>query len=109
MGTASGPGSMDQLAAILRNAGFDVQVGQYALRIQGIARTFELADLGDPSPETRFMVDGSGYGVPVEQVARGCERLARCLREHNLAHDFLHVSDDDRQEVFGEYLFTPPD
>lgn len=43
--------------------------------------------------------------MPVCEVAACCERLAKCLREHGIAYEFLHVANDD--EVLCEYVFGP--
>ena len=105
LGNVFYPESKEELAEILSRDGFAVTIGQWALHLEGCARRFELGYVGNITPEAPFQVDGSGYGVPVSEVAECCERLAKCLREHGIAYEFLHVANDD--EVLCEYVFGP--
>lgn len=102
-GTVLYPDSKEQLAEILVRAGFAVTVGQWSLRLEGCARAFHLRHVGNITPEAPFDVEGDGHDVAVGEVAECCERLARCLREHRIGYDFLHVARGD--EVIGEYSY----
>ena len=85
--------SKEELAKILVGGGIDVSIGIWALRIPGFARTFEIACVGNITPEAPFEVDGDGYGVSVESVARDCERLSECLQRHGtVGQDGCHAS-----------------
>lgn len=97
--------SMEELAQELSDAGFTVTTGQWALHLTGCARRFEIAYVGNLSPEAPFQVTGDGYGLPVQAVAECCERLSACLRERGIGHDFLHAS--GRDEEIRAYQFAP--
>jgi len=99
-------GSKEELARILVGEGIDVNIGIWALRIPGFARTFEIAYVGNITPEAPFDVDGDGYGVSVESVARDCERLSECLKRHGIGFDFTHVAGDQQSDICS-YRFMP--
>lgn len=105
-GTVYYLGSKEDLAMVLSDAGIDVSVGAWALRLPTFGRAFELAYEGDLHPDAPFRVDGDGYDVPVENVARGCERLANCLQLHRIGFDFTHFSSDEEREI-RTYSFSP--
>lgn len=106
MGTVYYFGSMEDLAHILVAAGFAVQIGPWALRIDQFARRFELGFVGNLSPDAPFNVEGSGYDYPVEALAANCERLAKCLRRNRIGFNFTHFSAPEEEEL-GTYEFEP--
>lgn len=105
MGDLFYPESKEKLALILVEAGIEVTVGNWSVRLENFARTFSLRYVGNLTPESPFQVDGDGYGVPVEFVAACCDRLATCLREHRIGYDFFHATGE--QEVICEYQYSP--
>ena len=102
-GTVCFEGCRQQLAEVLAAAGIQVTIGHWALRVPGLARTFELAYVGNVTPDAPFEVDGNGYEVPIE---RGCEQLADSLRGHRIGFDFAHFTAE--QELIREYRFPRP-
>lgn len=105
-GTVYYRGPKEDLAEVLSNAGIDVSIGVWALRLPAFGRAFELAYEGNIHSNAPFRVEGDGYDVPVESVASDCERLARCLELHRVGFDFTHFSGDDEREI-RTYCFTP--
>ena len=99
-------GSKEELAQILAEAGFEVQLGHWAIRIDRIASNFELAYVGNLSPDEPFDVDGNGCDFSVEAFAASCARLAGCLQRNGIGFDFTHVSGDQEREL-GHYEFRP--
>ncbi len=104
-GTVFYPESKEELADLLVRSGFSVTIGQWALSLEDWARSFKLRYVGNLSPDEQFHVDGDGYGLPVDEIARACERLAKCLREHHIGYEFFHITNGD--EVIREYRFIP--
>lgn len=104
-GTVFYPESKEKFAQVLIGSGFAVTVGQWALRLDDCARNFEIGYVGNITPEAPFQVEGDGYGVSVDSVAKCCERLAKCLKESRIGYDFMHVTHQD--EVICEYQFAP--
>lgn len=98
--------SKEDLAKILARDGIDVDIGIWALRILGFARAFKIAYIGNITPDEPFEVDGDGYGISVESVARSCERLSRCLKRHDIGFDFTHFAGDQQTEICN-YRFMP--
>jgi hypothetical protein len=99
-------GGMEDLAQILVEAGFAVRIGQWALRIDQLARAFKLGYVGNLSPDAPFHVEGDGYDFPVAALAANCTRLAECLRLNEIGFNFAHFSGDQEQEL-GTYEFQP--
>jgi len=98
--------SKEALAEMLRTAGFEVRVGHWALRIGDLARTFELAYVGNITPDEPFELRGDGYGLPLESVAAGCARIADWLKQNDIGFDFAHFTGDEQE--LGEYKFVVP-
>ena len=99
-------GGMEDLAQILAEAGFAVRIGQWALRVDQLARAFKLGYVGNLSPDAPFNVEGDGYDFPVATVAANCARLADCLRINGIGFNFAHFSGDQQLEL-GTYEFQP--
>jgi hypothetical protein len=106
MGTVYYFGDMADLARILAEASFAVQIGQWSLRIHQCARAFKLEYVGNLSPDAPFNVDGDGYDFPVAVLTANCERLAECLRRNRIGFDFTHFAGDQEREL-GAYQFRP--
>lgn len=66
LGTVFYSGTKEQLAKILTDDGFTVTIGQWALRLENCARTFEIGYVGNPTSESPFQVEGNGFGVSVD-------------------------------------------
>ncbi len=66
--------SKGALARLLSTAGFEASVGHRALRVEGLARTFELGYVGNIAPDEPFEGRGDGSGLLPESVAAGCAR-----------------------------------
>lgn len=99
-------GPMEELAQILTLEGFAVRMGTWALRIDKIARRFELGYVGNLTPDAPFNVDGEGYEFSVDVLAANCARLAECLRRNAIGFDFTHFAGDQVCEL-GTYEFRP--
>ena len=98
--------SKEALAGMLSAAGFEVRNGHWALQLGGLARTFELAYVGNITPDTPFEVRGDGYGLPLESVAAGCARLAGWFKQNSIGFDFAHFTGNE--EELAEYKFSVP-
>lgn len=94
-GTVYYRGSKEDLAKVLSDAGIDVCIGVWALRLPALGRAFELAYEGNIHPNAPFRVDGDGYDTPVASVASDCQRLAECLESHRTGFDFTHFSGNE--------------
>lgn len=106
MGTVYYFGDLQDLARILAEAGFAVQIGQWSIRIHQFARAFKLAYVGNLSPDEPFKVDGDGCDFPVAELTANCERLADCLRRNRIGFDFTHFAGDQEREL-SAYEFQP--
>jgi|GEM_PF-5846394 len=91
-GTVFFHGSKEELAEILIAGGFTLTIGHWVVRLNDCGRYFELAYVGNISPDKPFEVEGDGYGVPVAYLSQCCERIAQCLEANEIGFDFFHLT-----------------
>ncbi|MDQ1815565.1 hypothetical protein RBA41_19890 [Massilia sp. CCM 9210] len=88
-------GSMDALSSLLTASGLPNSVGEWAIRLDGYPTFFEIAFVGNLSPEEPYHVDGDGYGMQLDAVALWCDKLSSCLRKNAIKHDFVHCTHEN--------------
>ncbi|MDQ1833311.1 hypothetical protein [Massilia scottii] len=93
-------GSVDELSSRLAASGLRNSVGEWAIRLDEFPTAFEIAFVGNLSPEEPYHVHGDGYGMELEAVALWCEKLSSCLRENAIKHDFVHCTHDEELCVY---------
>ena len=93
-GTVYFAGSKEDLARVLNESGIDAAVGPWALRLFGPAYRFEVAYVGNITPEAPFEISVSGYGVPLETIDHWCRRVADSLRKSGITFDMTHFAAD---------------
>lgn len=90
-------GGLDELSMVLAAAGLENDTGPYALKLRDFPASFEIAWVGNLSPDEPYQVDGDGYGMAVETVALWCRKLSLRLRENGIKHDFAHCHADHEE------------
>lgn len=91
-GTVLFPGTKEELEHILRRSGISATVGMWALRLFEPLWRFEIAYVGNITPEEPFQIEVDGYSIPIETVADWCERLAICLRSNGIRFEMTHFT-----------------
>ncbi|NHZ61537.1 hypothetical protein [Massilia genomosp. 1] len=75
---------LDALGTLLAASGMPNSVGAYAIRLNNFPSSFEIAWVGNLSPESPYEVDCCGYGMPHEAVALWGARLAAALQANGI-------------------------
>ncbi|NHZ32770.1 hypothetical protein [Massilia rubra] len=94
-------GDLDALGALLAVSGMPNTVGAFAIRLDDFPTSFEIAWVGNLSPDAPYEVDCCGYGIPHEAVALWCARLAAILQANGIKYDFAHCNAE--HEELGVY------
>jgi len=100
-GTVFYGGSLAELGNLLAEHGLHATVGPWALRLAEPASRFEIAYVGNVSPDAPFEVSVDGYGISLEVISEWCERVARCLRDRGIRFEMTHFTAD--QEEIRDY------
>lgn len=92
---------MEDLAEVFIESGIHTAIGQWALRLFEPPSRFEVAYVGNITPEVPFEISVDGYGIPLETVHQWCDRVAGCLRANGISFDMTHFTTDEK--VIREY------
>lgn len=96
-GTVIFPESKEELAQVFIDSGIHAAIGQWALRLFEPPSRFEVAYVGNITPEAPFEISVDGYGIPQETVAQWCDRVAGCLRANGIRFDMTHFTSDEQE------------
>lgn len=96
-GTVFFHGELDKLSRVLSEAGIEVEIGQWALRLFRPQTRFEIAYVGNICPEAPFEVKVDGYDVPLETVSAWCEIVSRCLQHRGIKFEMTHFTTEGEE------------
>lgn len=91
-GTIFFSGEKESLSDLFNEAGIENSVGQWALRLFLPVARFEIAWVGNITPDAPYEMEVDGYGIPVDTVDAWCQAVAKCLRLNGIRFELTHFT-----------------
>ena len=82
--------TISQLTAVFASAGYDTDIGSWALRVKA-PLCVKFGYVGNLTPNEPFEIEIDGHGVPVDEAERCCSKIAELLRTNGIHFEFTHI------------------
>ena len=93
--------TIPQLAAVFSSAGYDTNIGTWALRVK-TPMCVKFGYVGNLTPDEPFEIEIDGYGVPIDEAVSCCNEIAEVLCASGVQFEFTHIDGAEKDIAFYE-------